>query len=123
MNVLGNILWLLFGGIFSAIGWFIAGCLWCITLFGIPIGLQCFKFSKMVVWPFGTKVMYGNLNSGSVILNVLWILFGGMELAVSSLIMGVACCITIVGIPFGLQHFKFAGLALMPFGATFHTNI
>ncbi|WP_352400542.1 YccF domain-containing protein [Anaerotignum sp.] len=117
MSILGNILWLVFGGIFSAIGWFLAGIICCITIIGIPIGLQCFKFAKMVIWPFGTQIDYGNLNSGSIILNVIWILFCGVELAISSLTMGVMCCLTIIGIPFGIQHFKFAGLALLPFGA------
>ncbi len=117
MSILGNILWLIFGGIFSAIGWFLAGIICCITIIGIPIGLQCFKFAKMVIWPFGTQIDYGNLNSGSIILNVIWILFCGVELAISSLTMGAICCLTIIGIPFGIQHFKFAGLALLPFGA------
>jgi len=117
VSILGNILWLIFGGIFSAIGWFLAGIICCITIIGIPIGLQCFKFAKMVIWPFGTQIDYGNLNSGSIILNVIWILFCGVELAISSLTMGAICCLTIIGIPFGIQHFKFAGLALLPFGA------
>ncbi|WP_313528859.1 YccF domain-containing protein [Anaerotignum sp.] len=117
MSILGNILWLIFGGVFSAIGWFLAGIICCITIIGIPIGLQCFKFAKMVIWPFGTQIDYGNLNSGSIILNVIWILFCGVELAISSLTMGAICCLTIIGIPFGIQHFKFAGLALLPFGA------
>lgn len=120
MNVLGNIAWLIFGGIFSAIGWFLSGILCCLTIIGIPIGLQCFKFAQMVIWPFGTQIDYGNLGSGSILLNVIWILLGGFELAMGSLILGVLCCLTIVGIPFGLQHFKFVGLALMPFGAQIH---
>jgi len=117
MSILGNILWMIFGGLISAIGWFLAGIICCITIIGIPIGLQCFKFAQMVLWPFGTQIDYGNLNSGSIILNIIWILLCGVELAISSLVMGVICCITIIGIPFGIQHFKFAGLALLPFGA------
>lgn len=116
-QVLGNIAWLIFGGLFSAIGWFLAGGLCCITVIGIPIGMQCFKFAKMVLCPFGKTVDYGSMGSGSIILNVIWILLCGIELALSSVAMGAICCITIIGIPFGLQHFKFAALALTPFGA------
>lgn len=117
LQILGNIAWLLFGGLLSAIGWFLAGCLCCITVIGIPVGLQCFKFAKMVLLPFGTVIDYGSMGSGSIVLNVIWILLGGLELALGSVILGAACCLTIIGIPFGLQHFKFAALALMPFGA------
>ncbi|KAF5081142.1 Inner membrane protein YccF [anaerobic digester metagenome] len=117
MSILGNILWLIFGGLLTAIGWFLAGIICCITIIGIPIGLQCFKFAEMVIWPFGTEIHYGNLNSGSIILNVIWILLCGLELAMGSVALGIACCVTIIGIPFGIQHFKFAVLALMPFGA------
>ena len=116
-QVLGNIAWLIFGGLFSAIGWFLAGGLCCITVIGIPIGMQCFKFAKMVLCPFGKTIDYGSMGSGSIILNVIWILLCGIELALSSVAMGAICCITIIGIPFGLQHFKFAALALTPFGA------
>lgn len=117
LQILGNIAWLLFGGLLSAIGWFLAGCLCCITVIGIPVGLQCFKFAKMVLLPFGTVIDYGSMGSGSIVLNVIWILLGGLELALGSVILGAVCCLTIIGIPFGLQHFKFAALALMPFGA------
>lgn len=117
LQLLGNILWILFGGLLSALGWLLAGCVCCITVIGIPVGLQCFKFARMALCPFGKTIFYGNMNSGSVILNVIWILFCGIELAAASAVMGVLCCLTIIGIPFGLQHFKFAMLALMPFGA------
>lgn len=116
-QVLGNVLWVIFGGLISAIGWLLAGCLCCITIIGIPIGTQCFKFARMALCPFGKKIYYGNMGSGSVILNVIWVLLCGVELALASVVMGITCCLTIVGIPFGLQHFKFAMLALTPFGA------
>ena len=116
-QVLGNIAWLIFGGLLSALGWFLAGCLCCITLIGMPIGMQCFKFAKMALCPFGKTIDYGSMGSGSMVLNVIWVLFCGIELALSSVAMGAVCCVTIVGIPFGLQHFKFAALALTPFGA------
>lgn len=116
-QVLGNVLWIIFGGLVSAIAWFLAGIVCCITIIGIPVGKQCFKFAKMVLCPFGKKIFYGNMGSGSIILNVIWVLLCGLELALSSVVMGITCCLTIVGIPFGLQHFKFAMLALTPFGA------
>lgn len=116
-QVLGNVLWVIFGGLFSALGWLLAGGICCITIIGIPIGMQCFKFAKLVLCPFGKKIDYGNMGSGSVLLNVVWILLCGIELAMASAVMGIACCLTIIGIPFGLQHFKLALLALTPFGA------
>ena len=117
VNLMMNILWLIFGGLLSALGWLLAGVLCCITVIGIPVGLQCFKFAKLVVTPFGKKVYFGNMSSGSVVLNVIWILLGGLALCIGSIVTGIGSCLTIIGIPFGLQHFKFAGLALMPFGA------
>ena len=117
LQVLGNVLWILCGGLFSAIGWFLAGVICCITIIGIPVGKQCFKFAKMVLCPFGKTIDYGSMGSGSVLLNVVWILLCGVELAAASAAMGIACCATIIGIPFGLQHFKFMMLALAPFGA------
>lgn len=123
MTVFGNILWLVLGGVVAALLWFLAGLLCCITIIGIPIGLQCFKFAKMMFWPFGTTISYGKMGSGSLILNILWLLFFGWELALAQIAMGVMCCITIIGIPFGLQHFKFAMLALLPFGAEIRRNI
>ncbi|HIT86267.1 MAG TPA: YccF domain-containing protein [Candidatus Coprocola pullicola] len=117
MSLLGNIIWLLLGGLICAIGWCLAGVLCCITIIGIPIGLQCFKFSKLVLSPFGKEIVYGNMSGGSMVLNVFWMIFCGWELAVMSAVAGIICCITIIGIPFGLQHFKFALLALLPFGA------
>ena len=117
VNLMMNILWLIFGGLLSALGWLLAGVLCCITVIGIPVGLQCFKFAKLVVTPFGKKVYFGNMSSGYVVMNVIWILLGGLALCIGSIVMGIGSCLTIIGIPFGLQHFKFAGLALMPFGA------
>lgn len=117
LQILGNILWLIFGGLLSALGWFLAGCVCCITVIGIPLGLQCFKFARLLLCPFGKTIYFGNMSSGSVLLNVIWILLCGIELAAASALMGAVCCITIIGIPFGLQHFKFAALALLPFGA------
>ena len=117
MNFIGNIIWLLFGGIIGAIFWAVAGLLLCVTIVGIPFGLQCFKIAQLVLWPFGREVELGGFGVGGLLLNVLWLLFLGWELALHHLAIGLIFCITIVGIPFGLQHFKFAQLSLMPFGA------
>lgn len=115
MNFLGNILWLIFGGLVGAISWFLAGILWCITIIGIPVGLQCFKFAELCLWPFGKKVIHEG-GGGSCLLNIIWIIISGLPLALGHLLSGVLLCITIIGIPFGMQSFKLASLALMPFG-------
>lgn len=94
-----------------------AGIVWCITIVGIPIGLQCFKFASLSFFPFGKEVVYGG-GAGSVLLNILWIIFSGLPLAIEAVVIGVIFSITIVGIPFGLQCFKIAKLALMPFGSS-----
>lgn len=117
MGCLGNVLWLIFGGFISGLSWAFFGILWCITIVGIPIGLQCFKFAGLALLPFGKEVQYGG-GFGSLLLNIVWLVLSGIPLAIESAIMGAILCITIVGIPFGLQHFKIAKLALMPFGAT-----
>jgi len=117
MNFIGNIIWLVFGGIIAAILWFLAGLLLCITIIGIPFGIQCFKISNFVLWPFGRDVEIGNFGAGGLILNVFWILVFGWELAIAHVIVGIIFFITIIGIPFGLQHIKFAKLSLVPFGA------
>ncbi len=116
MGCLGNVLWFLCGGLLSGLGWLAAGILWCITIVGIPVGLQCFKFASLSFFPFGKEVRYGG-GAGSLLLNIIWIFVSGLPLAAGSAIMGVILCCTVIGIPFGLQHFKIAKLALMPFGS------
>ncbi|MCM1064591.1 MAG: YccF domain-containing protein [Eubacterium sp.] len=117
MSCLGNLLWFLFGGFISGISWCLAGVLWCITIVGIPVGTQCFKFAGLSFFPFGREVNYGG-GAGSLILNIIWLAVSGLPLAIEHLTIGLVLCITIIGIPFGLQQFKLAKLALMPFGAT-----
>ena len=117
MRVLGNILWFVFGGCISGLSWLLIGCLWCITIVGIPVGVQCFKIAGLTFFPFGKEVEYGG-GVGSLIFNILWILLSGIPLAIEHLTFGVVLCITLVGIPFGIQQFKLAKLALLPFGAT-----
>ena len=116
MKLLGNIIWFIFGGLEAAIAWFIVGLLWCISIVGIPVGLQCFKAAGLVIWPFGKEVVYEG-GAFSCLINILWLIFGGLVLVVSHLFIGAVYCITIIGIPFGLQHFKFAKLAFSPVGA------
>lgn len=117
MRFLGNLLWVILGGLSSAISWCMAGVLWCITIVGIPVGVQCFKLAGLSLLPFGKEVRYGG-GTGKTILNVLWIIFSGWVLALEHALLGILFCITIIGIPFGKQYFKLAKLALMPFGAT-----
>jgi len=116
MGCLGNIIWILCGGIWQALAWCIMGILWSITIIGIPIGRQCFKFASLAFAPFGKEVRYGG-GAPSMIANILWLIISGVPLAIAAAINGLVLCCTIIGIPFGLQCFKIAKLALMPFGA------
>lgn len=117
MGCLGNILWFLCGGVLGGLSWMLAGILWCITIVGIPIGVQCFKFAGLTFFPFGKEVEYGG-GPVSFLVNIIWLVVTGVPMALEHLAFGVALCVTVVGIPFGLQHFKLAKLALMPFGAS-----
>ena len=116
MSCLGNLIWIIRGGIWQALAWFVMGLVWCVTVIGIPIGLQCFKFASLALAPFGKEVIYGG-GAPSLLANILWILISGIPLAVCAAVNGLLLCCTIIGIPFGLQCFKIAKLALMPFGA------
>lgn len=121
MGCLGNILWFIFCGFWQGLSWTLAGLLWCITIVGIPIGMQCFKLASLVFFPFGKDVIYGG-GAVSLIANIFWIIISGIPLALASVLNGVILCCTIIGIPFGLQCFKFAKLSLMPFGAVVVTK-
>ena len=116
MSLVGNLLWFIFGGFFSGLSWVLAGCLWCITIIGIPIGLQCFKFAGLAFWPFGKEIEYGG-GAMSLVANIFWLILSGIPMAIADVVTGCLWCITIVGIPFGKQFFKLAKLSLMPFGA------
>jgi uncharacterized membrane protein YccF (DUF307 family) len=108
LNLLGNLIWLIFGGFFAALGYFFGGIFLCITIVGIPWGLQCFKLAGLVLWPFGKEVVSSSKNTGclSTIFNIVWLLSGGL------------LTITIIGIPFAKQHFKLIEISMMPFGKT-----
>ena len=116
MSLLGNLLWLLCGGLVSALCWMIAGLLWCASIVGIPVGLQCFKFAKLSLMPFGKRVVDEG-GAVSFLLNVAWLLLSGLELAIVHFVLGCLLSLTVIGIPFGKQFFKFARLSLAPFGA------
>lgn len=116
MGCLGNALWFLLGGFAMGVSWLVVGVLWRVTVVGIPVGIQCFKFAELAFFPFGKEVRLGG-GTGSLLLNLLWMIFGGLALAAEAAVIGFLFCVTIVGIPFGLQCFKIAKLALMPFGS------
>lgn len=116
MSFLGNLLWFLCGGFLSGLLWLLAGLLWCATIVGVPIGLQCFKFARLSFLPFGKQVVYRG-GTVSFLMNVAWLLISGAELAIVNFILGVLLSLTVIGIPFGRQFFKIAKLALAPFGA------
>ena len=118
MRLIANILWIILGGLFSWLGWILAGIIWCITVVGIPLGLQCFKLASISLNPFGKEIVYDEGGKAvSFILNVFWVIISGWELALANFVLGLILCITIIGIPWGMQYFKIAKLALMPFGA------
>ncbi|HBR02259.1 MAG TPA: YccF domain-containing protein [Ruminiclostridium sp.] len=117
MHTIGNIIWILFGGFISALLWIIAGTLCCVTIVGIPFGIQCFKIASLVFWPFGKEVDIGRFGLGGFIGNILWIILLGWELFLNHFILALLFCITIIGIPFGRQHLKLAKLSILPFGA------
>ena len=126
MKLLGNIIWLLFGGIITCVEYLVASVLLMITIIGIPFGIQTLKLSLklsiLALWPFGSQVTDEGNSGGclSVLMNVIWIFVGGFWICLTHLGFGLLLCITIIGIPFGRQHFKMAALALAPFGKSVH---
>lgn len=116
MNTLGNILWLILGGLELAVAWAIIGIVLCITIVGIPFGIQAFKMAGLTLTPFGKSVVYGG-GVGSLLANIIWVVLVGIWMAIGYVIAGVLNCITVIGVPFGIQSFKMAKLALWPFGA------
>lgn len=118
MKLIGNIFWLIFGGFEAAIGYFTGSLVLMCTIIGIPVALQTFKLGLLCLWPFGSKVKDAKSPSGCLclLLNIIWLIFGGLWACLCHLFFGILLCITIIGIPFGKQHFKMAGLALAPFG-------
>lgn len=118
MKFLGNIIWLVFGGLAVAIEYFVASLALMVTIIGIPFGLQTIKLGILALWPFGSEVVQVEKPSGclSTLMNIIWFFVGGFWIMITHLTFGILFYITIIGIPWGTQHFKLAGLALTPFG-------
>lgn len=118
MKTFGNIIWIIFGGLHIALEYFVAGLLLMLTIIGIPFGLQSIKLGLLAIWPFGKDVKWQVSEPGclSMFMNVLWFIVGGFFICLTHFFYGVLLCITVIGFPFGLIHFRLAGLALSPFG-------
>lgn len=118
MNLLGNLIWLLFGGLLTAVGYIVGGLGICLTIIGIPFGIQSIKLGIAALAPFGLNVVQTD-EAGSplrLIFNVIWLIFFGWEIAIAHLVHALVLAITIIGIPFARQHLKLVPLALFPFG-------
>jgi uncharacterized membrane protein YccF (DUF307 family) len=122
MALIGNLLWLIFGGgIPGFLGWIFCGVVLCITVIGIPFGIASFRIAIFVLWPFGQELVDAELVgerriTGTGLANILWIILAGLWLALLHAIIGLLMCITIIGIPFGLANFKIASAAFAPLG-------
>ena len=118
MKILGNIIWWICGGLEAAFAYFAGSLVLFCTIIGIPVALQTFKLGLLCLWPFGSTVKDSESSLGclAIPLNLIWIVFGGFWAFLCHVVFGILLCITIIGIPFGRQHFKMAGLSLMPFG-------
>jgi uncharacterized membrane protein YccF (DUF307 family) len=120
MRLLGNIIWLLFGGLATGIGWWVAGLLAAITIIGIPFAIAAFRIGAFSFWPFGREIVDRPESEGMKLLillgNIVWILLGGIWLALAHLFFALLLAVTIIGIPFAVQHLKLAHLSLTPYG-------
>ena len=122
MKLLGNLIWLILGGLLIALIYFLVGLVLCVTIVGIPFGVQLFKFGTYALWPFGHEIVNGAGEPGclSIVMNLIWILLGWWEIALIHLGAGLLLCLTIVGIPWGIQHFRMALASIFPFGKEIH---
>ena len=127
MSAIGNFLWFVLGGVFMRLGWWLAGLLAFITIIGIPWGKACFVIGQFTFFPFGREAVSrkelsnkDDIGTGGLGLigNIIWFVFAGVWLAIGHVISAVLCFLTIIGIPFGIQHLKLAGIALAPIGKT-----
>ncbi len=118
MNLLLNIVWLIFGGFIVVIGYLLGSLILCITIIGIPFGVQCFKLAGLAIAPFGREVREKEPPGGcvSIVMNIIWIILPGLELAIFHLVMALLFAVTIIGLPIAAQHLKMTRLALIPFG-------
>ncbi|MCL5269183.1 MAG: YccF domain-containing protein [bacterium] len=116
-----NILWFVFGGAAAALAWALAGCFMFVTVVGIPFAIGAFRIAAFVAWPFGRRVVpceaVGERRVfGTMAANVVWFLLAGLWLAIAHALLGVVYCVTIIGIPWGIQHLKIAGICFAPLG-------
>ncbi len=127
MSLLGNILWLILGGFFTGLAWWFAGLIAFISIIGIPWGRACFVIGQLSFMPFGKEVVnradvsgQEDIGTGALgmIGNIIWFIFAGIWLALAHLMSALFCFVTIIGIPFGLQHLKLAAIAVAPIGKT-----
>lgn len=120
MKLLGNIIWILFGGLAVSLEYFAGGLLYCVTIIGIPFGLQLLKLGLLALVPFGQEPEYKPQEPGclSTLFNIIWIITGGLIICLTHFLFGILFTITIIGIPFGKQHFKLMRLSFSPFGQT-----
>lgn len=118
MNIVLNIIWIVFGGFMIAIEYVMSSVAMMMTIIGIPFGLQTIKLATVALVPFGTRIVSSPSSPGclNAVMNVIWWIVGGIPIALTHLLWGVVFCITIIGIPFGMQHFKLMRLAMFPFG-------
>ncbi|MFB7631724.1 YccF domain-containing protein [Streptomyces sp. NPDC056149] len=117
MKFILNVLWLILSGLWMAIGYVVAGIICCVLIITIPFGIASFRIAGYALWPFGrTTVERRDAGAGSVIGNVIWVIFAGWWLALGHIITGIALCVTIIGIPFGIANFKMVPLSLLPLG-------
>jgi len=118
MKLLGNIIWLIFGGLLISVEYLIGSIVLILTIVGIPFGIQTMKMASLALWPFGRDTRMQERGSGClyVLMNIIWLITGGLWIALSHVVFGLLLSITIIGIPFGMQHFKLAAIALSPFG-------
>jgi uncharacterized membrane protein YccF (DUF307 family) len=117
MSLIGNLIWLIFGGFLAGLGYIIGGILLCVTIIGIPLGLKAISFGFMVMVPFGKSVQPTQGGDGclAVLFNILWLVLFGWEIALVHIGSGIIFGVTIIGIPFAMQHFKLVPVALFPF--------
>ncbi len=122
MNLFLNIIWIVFGGFFIFLGYISGGIALSLTIIGIPWGLQSFKLAMLALFPFGSdsRAINNNLGTDSInlLLNIIWLIFGGIWIFLTHLFWGIVLSLSIIGLPFGLQHFKMMRLAFSPFGRT-----
>lgn len=118
MNLLLNVIWFILGGWLIFLAYLLGGLILCITIVGIPFGVQCFKLSILGIAPFGRVIEERDPPSGflAVLLNVIWILLPGLELAIIHLVLAAIFAVTIIGLPFAAQHLKMTRMAILPFG-------